>query len=188
MRAMTKETMKDRLRAFAVFTGIAIGGVAGFEMVIGGGFDPITPGIMFQADDPRGWYHRDNSAPFAEPYRPYTPSAYGVTPTSYEFSDGFGSEDAGAVLAGGAEVEPGGVNADIPSEAELRREIDALFEQGAATAEAEYDPVIEQPQEPDLGAAADETWDDAYAQASDDFEDYGAIEADAAEVATAELS
>lgn len=33
----------DRLKALGAFSGIAIGAVAGFEMVIGGGFDFITP-------------------------------------------------------------------------------------------------------------------------------------------------
>ncbi len=35
--------LHDRLKALGAFTGIAIGAVAGFEMVIGGGFDFITP-------------------------------------------------------------------------------------------------------------------------------------------------
>lgn len=35
--------LHDRLKALGAFTGIAIGAVAGFEMVIGGGFDSITP-------------------------------------------------------------------------------------------------------------------------------------------------
>ena len=35
--------LHDRLKALAAFTRIAIGAVAGFEMVIGGGFDSITP-------------------------------------------------------------------------------------------------------------------------------------------------
>jgi hypothetical protein len=35
--------LHDRLKALGAFTGIAVGAVAGFEMVIGGGFDFITP-------------------------------------------------------------------------------------------------------------------------------------------------
>ena len=35
--------LQDRLKALGAFTGIAIGAIAGFEMVIGGGFDFITP-------------------------------------------------------------------------------------------------------------------------------------------------
>ena len=35
--------LRDRLKALGAFTGIAIGAIAGFEMVIGGGFDFITP-------------------------------------------------------------------------------------------------------------------------------------------------
>ncbi len=38
-----KAVFHDRLKALGAFTGIAIGAVAGFEMVIGGGFDFMTP-------------------------------------------------------------------------------------------------------------------------------------------------
>ncbi len=40
---MFNRAIKDRLAATAVFTGIAIGGVSGMEMVIGAGFDGLTP-------------------------------------------------------------------------------------------------------------------------------------------------
>jgi len=36
--------LKDRLQALCAFSGIALGAVAGFEMVIGAGFDPLMPG------------------------------------------------------------------------------------------------------------------------------------------------
>lgn len=36
--------LKDRLQALGVFSGIAIAAVSGFELVIGGGLDFITPG------------------------------------------------------------------------------------------------------------------------------------------------
>lgn len=42
-KADRRAKLHDRLKALAAFTGIAIGAVAGLEMVIGGGFDFITP-------------------------------------------------------------------------------------------------------------------------------------------------
>lgn len=39
-----RPVLKDRLQATATFSGIAIAAVAGFEMVIAGGFDFLTPG------------------------------------------------------------------------------------------------------------------------------------------------
>jgi len=42
-KAARSARFHDRLKALGAFTGIAIGAVAGFEMVIGGGFDFITP-------------------------------------------------------------------------------------------------------------------------------------------------
>jgi hypothetical protein len=39
-----RPVLKDRLKATATFSGIAIAAVAGFEMVISGGFDFLTPG------------------------------------------------------------------------------------------------------------------------------------------------
>lgn len=50
--------LRDRLSALAVFTGIALGGVSGIEMVIGAGFDPITPSFAYQAEEPRTWFDR----------------------------------------------------------------------------------------------------------------------------------
>lgn len=38
-----RPVLKDRLKAFGVFTGIALGAVSGFELLISGGFDPVTP-------------------------------------------------------------------------------------------------------------------------------------------------
>jgi hypothetical protein len=40
----THPGLKDRLEALAAFTGIALGAVAGVELVIGAGFDPLMPG------------------------------------------------------------------------------------------------------------------------------------------------
>jgi hypothetical protein len=39
-----RPVLKDRLFACAVFSGIAVGGVSGVNMVLSGGFDFITPG------------------------------------------------------------------------------------------------------------------------------------------------
>jgi hypothetical protein len=44
--------LHDRLKALGAFSAIAIGAVAGFEMVIGGGFDSITPSPEVRAVAP----------------------------------------------------------------------------------------------------------------------------------------
>ena len=71
--------LRDRLCAFAVFTGIAIGGVSGVEMVIGGGFDSWTPTLAFEASAPRDWYDRQIEPGMGWVSQPYTPAATVVT-------------------------------------------------------------------------------------------------------------
>lgn len=132
MRMITKEQVKERVRAFAVFTGIAIGAVSGFELIITGGFDPLTPRIMF-ADETR-----DTRAPsaqerfaYSETHRDYAPTAYvggdayDVTPTSLAFAEND--------LAGAPGEEPTAYDASVPtpSSAELYAEIDRLYREEA---------------------------------------------------------
>mgnify|MGYP006969395032 CR=1 FL=1 len=63
MRVTFNATTKQKLRALAVFSGIAIGAALGFELLITGGFDPVTPAIMFAAEEPRDWYDRPDRYP-----------------------------------------------------------------------------------------------------------------------------
>lgn len=118
-----RPVLKDRLRALAVFSGIAIGGVSGIEMVIGGGFDPITPGLVAEAPseyDPdtvmRAWH-----------YQPYVPAAF-VTETAqyYDYPiEVF--ETPPQPLAGGEDETDMTLAAAAPSEEELYREIERML-------------------------------------------------------------
>lgn len=115
--------------------GVALGGAAGLDMVVTGKLDPMTPSMMFEAQEPRDWYDRADAIPFAEPYRPYQPTAY--TPVSQTFDDMALIEYAESELAGGPDVQPGGgmrgaENEPIPTEAELRREIERLYQASLA--------------------------------------------------------
>lgn len=134
--------LKDRLKAFAVFTGIAIGGVAGLELVISGGFDPITPGALAAAPSDydgdtvmRAWH-----------YQPYTHDTAAVTPTAYltgypiETTDTDFSVDAD--LSGGDE-DDGARSTYIvaQSEDELMREIERIYAaspDGVVESETDY--------------------------------------------------
>jgi hypothetical protein len=82
---ITSPVLRDRLNALAVFTGIALGGVSGVEMVIGGGFDTLTPGFAYQADAPRDWYDRPIEPGMGWLTQPYSVQA-SVTPTSMAFA------------------------------------------------------------------------------------------------------
>ena len=80
--------LRDRLNAFVVFTGIAIGGVSGVEMVIGGGFDTITPAFAFEASAPREWYDRPIEPGMGWLSEPYV-SVGTVQTVSHEFDGGY---------------------------------------------------------------------------------------------------
>ena len=58
--------LKDRLHACGVFTGIAIAGISGFEMVIGAGFDVLTPGREIREVAPSSYVEVDRSPWFAD--------------------------------------------------------------------------------------------------------------------------
>ena len=118
MRVISTEQLKERLRALAVFAGIGVGAVAGFEMIIGGGFDPLTPGVMYAAPEQTRAYEILN-APYSEARRPYLPTRYSVTPTSEPMR----AEQVELALAGGPYVEIGPAE-DALSERELRAEIE----------------------------------------------------------------
>lgn len=122
MRVISKEQLKDRLRAFAVFAGIGVGAVAGFEMVIGGGFDPLTPAMMYARPEQTAAYERQ-FAPYTETRRPYTPRRNSVTPASYKLEPAR-AEAAELALAGG----PGGEIGSRPDdEAARRAQIELLY-------------------------------------------------------------
>lgn len=100
--------LRDRLNALAVFTGIAIGGVAGVEMVIGGGFDAITPAFAYQASEPRTWYDRPIAPGMGWLTEPYIPAATTLD-VGAQFGDGYVLETYGAI----AELD--GAPSDAPT-------------------------------------------------------------------------
>ena len=145
MRIITKDQLIERGRAGAVFLGIALGTVAGFEMIIGAGFDPITPEIMFakprgQAQPPRARIYD------ATPARPYTGARYAAPAPSHE------TELPLQTLEGGADVQAFEIGQSI-DEAELRREIDRLYAEGGTAYAQEYSL-----QDSDVAAYTAQNW------------------------------
>ncbi len=117
--------LKDRLHASAVFSGIAIAAVAGFELVITGSLDAITPNF----GEPRESASHTHSTAIT----PWAADAYAAAPTSLpQPSADIESAPDGPEgdLAGEADAPP----APEPSGVGLRAQIDALYEQGAAYA------------------------------------------------------
>jgi hypothetical protein len=128
MRGVNAEHRKERLRALVMLGGIALGGVVGMDMVITGKLDPMTPATWFEAEEPRDWYDRADAIPFAEPYRPYYPTAYTEATQTFETMPIDDEAPPTAELAGAADVRPGGGHEHaIPREAELRAEIERLY-------------------------------------------------------------
>jgi hypothetical protein len=122
-------TLRDRLKAFAVFTGIAIGGVAGVEMVIGGGFDTITPAFAFEASAPRTWYDRPIEPGMGWLSEPYAPAAATLT-VSQQFDDGYPIDahyqTTNEELDGGPRGETGGFSYAMADYEPTSSEGDAL--------------------------------------------------------------
>ncbi|MGD9815763.1 MAG: hypothetical protein AB7Q23_09565 [Hyphomonadaceae bacterium] len=117
--------LKDRLHASAVFSGIAIAAVAGFELVITGSLDAITPNF--------GEARESASHARSAAITPWAADAYTAAPTSLpqlppDIVSAPDSSEGG--LAGEVDAPP----APEPSGVDLRAQIDALYEQGAAYA------------------------------------------------------
>lgn len=171
MRMITKDKLKDRLRAFAVFTGIAIGAVSGFELIITGGFDPLTPRAM------SGGYAeqaRDESARYTQARFEYEETSRGYMPTSYA-PPAYNVEATSMTiaeqdLAGAPGDEPDmSVEALIPtpSSAELYAEIDRLYREDAP-APSRFASAEEEAADWDEPVAASEP-EDAYAEADEAY-------------------
>ena len=94
-----RPVLKDRLFACAVFSGIAAGGVSGFNMIITGGFDFLTPGrevrqaapSAFETVVPATWFEQAQIIPMASTEPLF---AGETTPVSEQLDGG-----AGAVAA-----------------------------------------------------------------------------------------
>jgi hypothetical protein len=133
--------LKDRLYAAATFSGIAIAAVAGFDMVISGGFDFLTPGREVREVAPSA---------YVTVYRePWSPEARVVALSSNEPLFAGEVQYTSDRLVGGYDdaAAPDGASYSYPapSEDELYRNIEALYAAQDAAVEqrgqVEYEPV-----------------------------------------------
>jgi hypothetical protein len=114
--------LKERLTALGVFSGIAIAGVAGFELVISGSLDFITPGGQIREVAPSS-YVRVVQEPWVQQTR-YVP----LTSSEPLFAGGEVERPAAELAGGWSDASaPDGVYSELPSEADLYAEIDALY-------------------------------------------------------------
>jgi hypothetical protein len=148
--------LHDRLKALGAFSAIAIGAVAGFEMVIGGGFDFITPAPEVREVAPSR-YVTVHQVPWSSQLQ-----VIPLSSTEPLFAGEVAVETASDSLAGGYD-DPSAPDMAFPEidEDELYRQIAALY---ANDAGPDYDdapityedaPAIDEPQRP-ATAAPDE--------------------------------
>jgi hypothetical protein len=148
--------LKDRLHAMATFSGIAIAAVAGFDMVISGGFDFLTPGAEVREVAP--------SAYVTVYEQPWSPDARVIPLSSTEPLFAGEVQYTSDRLVGGYDdaATPDGVSYGYPSEDEIYRNIEALYAQEpepTSRGQAEYEPAAYS-EDPYVVAAAEA----AYAQ------------------------
>jgi hypothetical protein len=138
--------LKDRLQALGAFTGIALGAVAGVEMVIGAGFDPLMPGDELREVAPSAYVQvadtfwdgaRVIPLSSTEPY--FMGDDYlEVASASDSLLDG-GVDDASAP-DGGYPDDDYYLSADAPDLDALQAEIERLYAETADFArDVEYD-------------------------------------------------
>ena len=128
--------LKDRLQACATFSGIAIAGVAGFELVISGGFDFLTPGREVREVAPSA---------YVTVYRqPWSPEARVIPLASREPLFAGEIETPSDRLAGGYDdaTAPDGAYPES-DDRQLYADIEALYagEIAPAMGAAAYEPV-----------------------------------------------
>jgi hypothetical protein len=150
--------LHDRLKALAAFTGIAIGAIAGFEMVIGGGFDFITPSPEVREVAPSRYVTVHQV--------PWSPETQVVALSSTEplyATDSSQVETPADDLAGGYD-DPAAPEIAFPevSEDEVRAQISALYAndtgpdyEDAPITYEEAPAIDEPPAEPDPYAEAE---------------------------------
>lgn len=112
--------LKDRLKALAVFSGIAIAAVSGFDMIITGGFDFAMPGRDIRQVAPSAYVTVVDA-----PWRSQT-TYVALSSTEPMFA---GEEQAytGEELAGSYDDAPQG-RYPAQSEEDIYREIEALYQ------------------------------------------------------------
>lgn len=153
-KAARRALLEDRLKALGAFTTIAIGAVAGFEMVIGGGFDSISFPPELREVAPSNYV--------AVHQAPWSPDARVVPLSSTEplFAGDFFAVDGPAErLVGGYDdaSAPDLAYADA-NEQVIRAEIEALYEGRSAYTEVSIEDVSDEPlaeAKPDPYAAAE---------------------------------
>ena len=128
--------LKDRLTACAVFSGIAIAAVSGMNLIIGGGFDFITPGAEIREVAPSRYVEVVNQ-PWAEQTR-YVP----ISSTEPMFAGEPVTTDETLVGAADDASAPAG-HYPVQTEEDIYREVNALYqdqqrEAAAATQLTDY--------------------------------------------------
>jgi hypothetical protein len=154
----------DRLKALGAFTGIAIGAVAGFEMVIGGGFDFITPSPEVRQVGPSRYVTVEQM--------PWSPEARVVQLSSTEplFAGDFMHIDTPSDGLAGGYDDPAAPDMAYPevSEDEIRAEIAALYADDGAPDYVEAGITYEEA--PPIEAPRADEKPDPYAEAEAMFE------------------
>lgn len=132
-----RPVLKDRLFATAVFSGIAIAAVAAFEMLIGAGFDPITPSFaQGPAPAPTPYVEVTEDVAFIDggwaPRARTTAVAYNEPVFIVdEWNGAYGEQD----LEGGYDDAPPG---DAIDDQDLQRDIDRLYADDSAEPQESY--------------------------------------------------
>lgn len=129
--AERRARLHDRLKALGAFTGIAIGAVAGFEMVIGGGFDFITPAPIVREIAPSR-YVTVHRVPWSSEMQ-----VIPLSSTEPLFAGGFIETETPADRLAGGYDDPAAPQMAYPEidEEELYARIDALYDR---TSEPSY--------------------------------------------------
>jgi hypothetical protein len=164
----------DRLKALGAFTGIAIGAVAGFEMVIGGGFDFMTPAPVVREVAP-GRYVTVHQVPWSSEMQ-----VIPLSSTEPLFAGGFIETETPADRLAGGYDDPAAPEMAYPEidEDELYARIDSLYRE---TSEPDYSeasiayedaPAIDEPApaaEPDPYAEAEAMVEEALSDYDDEL-------------------
>jgi hypothetical protein len=151
--------LKDRLKALGAFTGIAIGAISGFEMVIGGGFDFMTPSPEVREIAPSRyvtvqhvpWSSQAQITPLSSTEPLFAGDLVQVETASDQLAGGYDDPDA-------PDVAPPAVNED-----EIRAQIAALYANDAGP--AYEDAPITYRDAPANGEAQAQREPDPYAEA-----------------------
>lgn len=162
----------DRLKALGVFTGIAIGAVAGIEMVIGGGFDFLTPAPIVREVAPSS-YVTVHQVPWSSEMQ-----VIPLSSTEPLFAGGFIEASTPADRLAGSYDDPAAPEMAYPEidEDQLYARIDALY---VATSEPDYDeasityedaPTVDEP----APAAEPDPYAEAEAMVEEALRDYDA--------------